>query len=262
MISPFRLPAILAASVCTAFLMAPALANPMDQGSHASSGSLSITGHGESRVSPDQMLITLGVSTQADTAAEAMSSNATSQQAVLDVLKNAGLSETDIQTSGLTLNPVMNYPGNGVPPTLEGYSAQNLLTVRVRDMAQSGAILDSVVSAGANEMRSIQFVRADSRATEDKALKLAVSDAIHRAGIMAEAAGVELGPILHIGEPSQIMSPPEPRAMRVMDAGSMSKSVPVEGGEIAFTSDVQVIFSLGEPIASSPSAEDDTATVH
>lgn len=37
--------------------------------------------------------------------------------------------------------------------------AQNLLTVRVTDIARVGEVLDSIVTAGANEMQGIRFTR-------------------------------------------------------------------------------------------------------
>ncbi len=236
--------ATLAGTACAALLAAPAMAAPGGHGHCMMPGVLSVSGHGEARVAPDQVMISLGVTTQADTAAQAMQDNATRQQAVLDTLKQAGIEEGDIQTSGLSLNPMMNYPENA-PATITGYMAQNLLSVRVTEIARAGEVLDSIVGAGANEMQGIQFIRDDSQAAEDEALKLAVADATHRAQVMAEAAGVELGPILRIGEPKAEMTGPGPVMMRAMSADAKAQSIPVEGGEVAFTADVDVSFSLG-----------------
>ena len=63
----------------------------MGMGGCGHPGILSVAGHGESRVAPDQVMISLGVTTQAPTAAQAMSDNSTRQQAVLDALKGAGV---------------------------------------------------------------------------------------------------------------------------------------------------------------------------
>ncbi len=259
---PRRVTATLASTVCAALLAAPAMAAPGGHGSHGqcAPGMLSVSGHGESRVAPDQVMISLGVTTQAPTAAEAMRTNSERQQSVLDTLKQAGVDEGDIQTSGLSLNPMMNYPASGAAPSIEGYMAQNLLTVRVTEIARAGEVLDSIVSAGANEMQGIRFVRDDSQATEDEALKLAVDDATHRAQIMAEAAGVELGPIMRIGEPkAQMIPPPEPMMMRAMSADAEAKSIPVEGGEVAFTADVDVTFALGGSNCAMPGPDGDAA---
>lgn len=273
-----RMRALLTGTVCATLLAAPALAAPsghggMDKGGCGRPGVLTVAGHGESRVAPDQVMISLGVTTQAPTAAQAMADNSTRQQAVLDTLKGAGVEGADIQTSGLTLNPMMNYPENA-PATITGYMAQNLLSVRVTDIARVGDVLDSIVTAGANEMQGIRFIREDLQATEDEALGKAVADATHRAGVMAAAAGRELGPIIRMGEPQQGMSGPEPVIMRAMGADAQAKSIPVEGGEVAFTAAVEVTYALkagaacampmpqdadAAPTEATPAAEGDAA---
>ncbi|SDE09402.1 Uncharacterized conserved protein YggE, contains kinase-interacting SIMPL domain [Paracoccus isoporae] len=248
-----RLVPALLGSACTALIAAPAVAAPGggSMGGCGHPGMLTITGHGESRVAPDQVLISLGVTTQADTADQAMQDNSERQQSVLETLGQAGVAPADIQTSGLTLNPMMNYPEDGAAPSIDGYMAQNLLTVRVTEIARVGEVLDSIVDAGANEMQGIRFVREDSQTTEDEALRMAVEDATHRAGVMASAAGAELGRIMRMGEPRQQIATPGPLAMRAMDAsGAQANSIPVEGGEVAFTADVEVTFSLGGDDAS------------
>ncbi|NHF71887.1 SIMPL domain-containing protein [Paracoccus xiamenensis] len=264
-IRPMR--ALLAGTVSLALLAGPALAAPGGPAGHGGTGMggcghpgiLTVAGHGESRVAPDQVMISLGVTTQSQTAAQAMTDNSARQQAVLDTLKGVGIEEADIQTSGLTLNPMMNYPENA-PATITGYMAQNLLTVRVTDISRAGEVLDSIVTAGANEMQGIRFIREDSQSTEDEALGTAVADATHRAGVMAEAAGLELGPIIRMGEPRQGMNGPEPVMMRAMGADAAGKSIPVEGGEVAFTADVEVTYALkgGEACAMPMPAPQDT----
>ncbi len=262
-----RMRAMLAGTVAAALMAGPALAAPgaghggmgMGMGGCGHPGVLTVTGHGESRVAPDQVMISLGVTTQAPTAAQAMADNSTRQQKVLDTLKGAGVAAADIQTSGLTLNPMMTYPENA-PATITGYMAQNLLSVRVTDIARVGEVLDSIVTAGANEMQGIRFTREDSQATEDEALGKAVADATHRAGVMAAAAGLELGPIIRMGEPQQGMTGPEPVMMRAMSADAAGKSVPVEGGEVAFTADVEVTYALkGGEACAMPAPQDAAA---
>lgn len=243
-VHPRRIFTLLVGTACAAILAGPVLAGPANHNACMRPGLLSISGHGESRIAPDQALVTLGVTTQADTAAQAMKDNTTRQQAVLDVLNQAGIEKNNIQTSGLTLNPLMNYPKDGGSPTIEGYSAQNLLTIRVTDITQTGEVLDSIVSAGANELQGISFIRDDAAATQDAALQRAVENATHRAEVMAKAAGIELGSIVRIGEPQISEISPRPMAMRALQSAPAGKSVPVEGGEVAFTTDVNVAFTI------------------
>ena len=70
---------------------------------------------------------------------------------VVAALKRAGVEDRDIQTSNINLNPEYTY-ANNQPPKLNGYTASNQLTIRFRDIANSGKILDALVAEGANQI--------------------------------------------------------------------------------------------------------------
>lgn len=211
---------------------------------------ISVTGEGQAVTQPDMATINLGVTTQGDTAAAAMSQNSERQGAVIAALTGAGIEERDIQTSGLNLNPLMDYSSEGQPPRITGYQAQNIVTVRVRDLDALGGTLDALVTAGANEINGITFGRDDSAAIEDDARRDAVTNARHRAEIMAEAAGLTLGRVLSMRDMVFVSGGPEPMMMRgAMDAAA-AKQVPVQGGELTVTAQVEMQFALmGEDAA-------------
>lgn len=227
-------------------LSGPALAGPMGghkpghdmcgpMGKHMSR--LSVSGQGDARTAPDLAVIQLGVETQAESASAAMKQNSEQQTTVIDALKSAGIETKDIQTSGLNLNPMMDYDKNEVT----GYRASNMVSVRVTEIANLGEVLDAVVSAGANNINGINFQREDSQAVEDDARRAAVEDARHKAEVMAEAAGMTLGPIMQLRD-SPAQSGPQPMMMRAAEA--KSSGAPVEAGELTVTSEVQVDFAL------------------
>ena len=72
--------------------------------------------------------------------------------------------------------------------------------IQIRDTGKLGAILDKVVSLGANTIDGIAFDVAEPDKLRDEARKRAVQNAIATAKVYAEAAGVTLGPILSISE--------------------------------------------------------------
>lgn len=202
---------------------------------------LTVTGTGESRVAPDMASIQMGVTTQGPGAAEAMRQNSARQAAVIAALAGAGIEQADIQTSGLNLNPVMDY-GEGRAPTVTGYQASNMVTVRVRDVPRLGEVLDTIVSAGANEINGITFLRDDNAAAQDDARRAAVEDARHKAGVLAEAAGLTLGPVLVIRD-SAVAEGPRPMMMEARAAAD-SAAVPIAAGDIATTATVEMQFAL------------------
>lgn len=235
--------AALAASTAFA-LAAPAQAAPAKSGHHMCHPGLSrltVTGEGEARVAPDLATIQLGVTTQAASAAEAMRQNSTQQTAVIEALAGAGIEGADVQTSGLNLNPVMDY-AEGRAPTVTGYQATNMVAVRVRDVARLGEVLDAIVAAGANEINGIGFTRDDSSGSEDEARRAAVRDARHKAEILAEAAGLTLGPVLVLRD-TPAPQGPRPMMMEARGAADAAK-VPIAAGEVAMTATVEMQFAL------------------
>jgi hypothetical protein len=208
---------------------------------HPGLSRLTVTGEGESRAAPDMATIQLGVTTQAPSAAEAMRQNSTRQTAVIEALAGAGIEQADVQTSGLNLNPVMDY-AEGRAPTVTSYQASNMVAVRVRDVARLGEVLDAIVAAGANEINGIGFMREDASGSEDEARRAAVSDARHKAEVLAEAAGLTLGPVLTLRD-TPAMEGPRPMMMEARAASDAAK-VPIAAGEVATTAMVEMQFAL------------------
>ncbi len=203
---------------------------------------ITVTGEGTTTSVPDLATISLGVTTQADTAAGAMSANSTAVSAVIERLKAAGVEARDMQTSNLTLNPNwVSYDG-GSTSKIAGYVASNMLTVQVRALDTLGAVLDSSITDGANTLNGVTFGVAEPRPALDEARKKAVADAVARATLLVEAAGAKLGPVVSISEQSGFGNP---MPMFRMDAAA-AESVPTAAGEVGLTASVTMVFELAK----------------
>lgn len=236
----------LAGAAISVGLASPGLAAPKAHAHHACHpggkvSTLSVSGQGEARVAPDMASIRLGVSTTAGSAAEAMAQTSQQQAAVIEALKAANIEAKDIQTSGLDLSPQLNYE-DGKAPQVTGYRASNTVSVRVRDLAGLGDVLDAIVAAGANEINGIAFTREDGADAEDDARRAAVADARHKAEVLAEAAGLTLGPVLSLREGGA--SPVPQPMMMAADAAPRAKGVPIEAGELSMSAEVQIDYAL------------------
>ncbi|MFN4100901.1 MAG: SIMPL domain-containing protein [Pararhodobacter sp.] len=234
----------MALSVALATLMAAsATAQPMaEPNSCGTSGPsrLSVVGEGLSRVAPDMATVQVGVTTQADSAAEAMRLNSEQQNAVIEALNGAGIDGRNIQTSGVTLTPLMRYD-DGQPPSVTGYQASNLVSVRMADLARVGEVLDTIVTAGANEINGITFSREDDADAIDEALRAAVADARRKAEVLAEASGLSLGAVITMRDlPSGEGDPRPMMQMRSESAGS----VPIQPGEGHLSARVEIEYTL------------------
>jgi uncharacterized protein len=223
------------------FLLAAALVVAPLGMALADSATLTVTGTATVEVVPDMATVSLGIATQGDTAGAALAANSRALAAVIERLKAAGIVAADIQTSNLSLNPNWVMNDSGTANEVRGYAASNMVTVRIRALDQTGAVLDAAVADGANSLNGLFFGLADSRPAEDEARRKAVADALARAKLIAEAAGTVLGPILSITEGG--MAPPMPGPMYRMDAAAAA--VPVEAGSLGISASVTIVFQLG-----------------
>jgi len=193
---------------------------------------LTVSGEGTVEVTPDIVTVTIGVTSRAKTAGAALEANSGSMDAVIKSIRAAGIADKDIGTSGLSVEPLYEQPptrddGSQAPAKLIGYEVTNQLRIVIRDLAASGALLDKVVGAGANQVNGIAFDLADRQKPSDAALQAAIAEARRKAGLMAGAAGVRLVRILSVttGETGG----PYPLAAAPMKA--MARAVPVMPGQ-------------------------------
>ncbi|WP_410218681.1 SIMPL domain-containing protein [Paracoccus sp. (in: a-proteobacteria)] len=231
---------ILLSGAVAALVAGPALAAPQFCGPMNGPSRLTVTGEGQSRVAPDLATVQLGVTTQAESAADAMTRNSEQQRAVIEALTGAGIDEAQIQTAGLNLNPLMRY-GDGQAPEVTGYQASNIVTVRVSQLERLGEVLDAIVAAGANEINGITFTREDGAEALDSARRDAVADARRKAEVLAQAAGLTLGSVLTLRD--QATGNGGPRPMMRMEA-SMADAVPVQPGQMDMSAQVEIEYAL------------------
>lgn len=236
---PLAVPAAFALALGAAI---PALAQDKEP-----SPRLTVTGEGVVAAPPDMAILSLGVIRQADTAAEAVTSNNAAMTEVINAMKDAGVAETDLQTADFSVQPRYVYPTDGTgatEPKIVGYTAQNSLTVRIRDLTDTGAVLDRAVSLGVNSTSGLTFTNDDPSAFLTEARKKAMQDAVARAKTLAEAAGVGIGRILDISEQSFMPQPMPMGRMKMAAADMAAEAVPVQSGENDYRITVNVVFEL------------------
>jgi uncharacterized protein YggE len=207
---------------------------------------ISVSGQGEAALAPDMAWLSLSIRREADTARAAMDDASKAAADVIAALKQAGVASRDLQTSGLNIEPRYVYPKDNdgtQQPKLVGYAVTNSLSVRVRDLARLGELIDSSVTLGVNQGAGISFDNDDPAAALTEARSRAVADAIAKARTLAEAAGVKLGRVLQISESSApAPMPMQAKAFRAADAAS----VPIEAGENTYHVDVNVSFEIDD----------------
>lgn len=201
---------------------------------------ISVSGEGRAMARPDIAHVSVGVQTQAPTAQQAQADNNQQMQAVIDRVKALGIQDADIRTSGISLHPIYGREQNQIT----GYQASNTVRVTVRDVNQSGQILDAAVTAGANLAGSITFGIQDDTQLRHQALQAAVQAARAKADALAQPLGLRVTSIIAVSEES--VGGPRPMEEFARAASMAQNAVPVEPGELTVQANVRVIFGFGQ----------------
>ena len=214
-------------------------------------GVISVSGEGVATAAPDMAVISLTVLREAETAREALDANNEAMANVLAAMKAEGIAERDLQTGAFSVQPRWVYPKNNNDENrkaeIVGYTVNNTLTVRIRDLSRLGAILDTSVSLGVNQGGNVAFTNDDQDTIRETARLDAVKKARAKAEAMTGALGVSLGRITQISENSYSAPPmPMARAEMAMMAGKAADSVPVASGENEYRVTVNVTWELDQ----------------
>ena len=203
-----------------------------------------VSGTGEIAAAPDIATLRLGIEAQADTVAQAQAEAAEAMDAVMDALTDNGVDEKDIQTQYFSIDQITRWDDDEI--IVIGYRVTNMVTAKIRDIDETGPIIDAVAAAGGDLTRinSISFSIDDATAYYEEAREEAMANAKAKAEQLADLAGVELGNPTYISE-GTLYYPVDYR-----DAGMMVPEAeegfitPISPGELELSLTVQVIYDI------------------
>ena len=204
---------------------------------------ITVTGEGRVEAAPDMATISLGVTHENEQAKLAMEATSDAVARILERIAAMGVAPRDMQTRALSLSPVWSErtASDGNRARITGFVASNTVMVRVRDLASLGRILDAVIEDGANDFNGLQFDAQNPEPLMDEARRAAVADAMARAALLAEAAGVTLGPVQSISEQGGM------RPMgAMMDMAMRESGVPIAAGEVSVEAMVSMVFAIAQ----------------
>jgi uncharacterized protein len=204
---------------------------------------LDISATGEVTRVPDIAIISAGVVSRSTTATGALQDSADRMQRVLAALKRAGVEDRDIQTSSVNLNAEYRYPENQ-PPQLTGYTATNSVTIRFRDIRNSGKILDALVSQGANQINGPNLTIDKPEGALDEARAKAVVIGRARAELYARALGMRVVRVVSVNESGGYAVPPPAPPPMVMQAAESRAFTRIEPGEQKLQVNLAMTFEL------------------
>ena len=203
---------------------------------------LDISATGEVSRVPDIAIISAGVMTRSASATGAIQENAARMERVRAALKRAGIADRDIQTSNISLNPEYRYQENQ-PPQLTGYTASNQVSVRFRDIRNTGRILDALVAEGANQINGPSLTIDKPEAALDEARVKAVALGRARAEVYARSLGMRVVRLLSVSE-GVAYSNPRPMVMMRAEAGGAVADSKIDPGEQQLQVTLTLSFEL------------------
>ncbi len=206
---------------------------------------ITVVGDGTVNIKPDVARANIGVEVLNASVDDAAVENNRVTTQVLAALKEMGIAEEDIQTSGYSVFSE-RYSPDGSPSTEVQYRVTNTVNVLIRDLDQVGAVLDASIKAGANSIYGVEFLLDDPTTARSAARKLAVENAAATADELAGLAGVNVGRIISIseviGSSGGIYS--NQFTQFSTGVGGARMDAPIEPGQLRLTMQLQVIYEL------------------
>jgi uncharacterized protein YggE len=203
---------------------------------------ITVAGTGRVPVPPDLLMVWFGAEVTEPVVSDAVRHGAAAASAMVKVLRESGVAERDVQTTGASLYQAHD-PG-GQP---RGWTATQDVAVRLRELDRAGDLVNTVLDAAGSRarLRSLRFDvdRSGERylAARTEARSRAFADAQEAARQYADLAGRRLGVVLSVREGDAGYPPPNP--MRNM-AFASAQGAPVEQGELDVTTTVEVRWEL------------------
>ncbi len=197
---------------------------------------ITVTGEGRVAGVPDRAVVRLGVTTRAQTAAEALRAHEADMARVLTRVRQFGIADRDIQIQALALGE--HYGPNGP----DGFAATRIVAVTTDELRRVPELVAAVVGEGANRLDGLDYTMRDAQPLRLQALDLAVADARAKAERLAAASGVRLGRVVGVQEAPEGQLSPMP--LYRMSADAEATPAAYSAGRTLVEARVVVVFEI------------------
>ncbi len=228
--------------VCVKFVGAVKNMNRMTDVAKATT--IDVSGEGKSFAIPDIANVSFTVEEKGVTVHEAQEVVTKKTNDAIAFLKSSEIAEKDIQTTNYSANPQYDYSySGGRAPRLTGYIVSNTITVKIRDTAQVGKIIDGLGSKGVTGLSGPNFSVDDPNAVNAEARAKAIADAKAKAEVLAKDLGVRLVRIVRFSENGR-GAYPMPMYAKDMAQGVGGATPEFAVGENTYTSSVMITYEI------------------
>ncbi len=205
---------------------------------------IAISGMGKVSGVPDVAVLNFGVTSDAKTVNEAQQNNTSKMNAIIVALKGMNIEAKDIQTSNYSIYPRYDYSKN--TQQIIGYTVSQSVTVKVRNLDQTGAVLAKAGDLGMNQAGGINFTIDDPQSLQADARDKAIDDATQKAKALADKLGLHLVKVVTFAESNNSSPTPiplmAPRAEAV--GGGNSVAPDIQSGSLDVISNVSITYEV------------------
>ncbi|WOJ94087.1 SIMPL domain-containing protein [Congregibacter variabilis] len=223
-----------------------ALATPLTGFADDYQRRIEVMGKSEIRVAPDMAMLQLDVVTEDQNAAVARREADAITAKALKVLREAGLADADIDTTGLSIAPQYRWLKDERTQQLTGYRVSRNISVRLLELDSLGELVTSLSDTGINRMQAPHLGLQDEESVYRGVLAAAAENARERASVIASSLGEELGPVMSAS--TQRESTPRPmlveRAMMAADSAAASSGESYSAGYLSYAVSIHATFAL------------------
>jgi len=196
-----------------------------------------VTGVGSAATTPDRLRAQLAAVSGASTVAQAFSGASDAMQAMLAVLREHGVADDDLRSTGIRVHS--DHEHRGIRARFEAHMSIEAL---LRDIDSAGTALSAAVEAGGDASR-VHGISLDSSAAEEaivQAREAAWADATAKAEQYAELAGRSLGAVLTVRE----LGGGRGRPMAFSGEAVPASGAPIEPGTHGFHAAITIRWEL------------------
>ncbi len=150
----------------------------------------------------DQMEVSLGVVTVADSSHVALNENNQRMHQIVNNLQEIGLDESDYQTGRFNIRPIYQKPPKDSDQdertVISHYEVTNTIYIKTQKLHLADRVLSAAVQGGANQIEQVNFNLNNPQLYRAEAIKLATQNALADANALASAANVKLIRVLSL----------------------------------------------------------------
>lgn len=198
---------------------------------------MKLYGKGSIKVTPDIAIVTLGVETENKELSIAQNENSIKMKKVIKALEDNGVQKEDIKTTSFSITPEYDFvEGRKI---FRGYRVNNTLTITIKDIKETGNIIDTSIEAGVNNVSNIRFAISKPDQYYKIALDRAIKDSIEKAESIEKTLNIILNKTPIEIDEDRIDYAPIQRTY----VASTSSEAPIMEGTMDIRAAVEAVFS-------------------